>query len=54
VAVLESLNTAVLKFCDDTLYQRLEMSEALFNDFEVFCPGKSMNAERIAKLKMKG
>jgi DNA-binding MurR/RpiR family transcriptional regulator len=54
VAVLESLNTAVLKFCDDTLYQRLEKSEALYNDFEVFCPGKSLNAERIAKLKRKG
>ena len=53
VAVLESLNTAVLKFCDDTLYQRLEKSEALYNDFEVFCPGKSLNAERIAKLKRK-
>jgi DNA-binding MurR/RpiR family transcriptional regulator len=51
VAVLESLNTAVLKFCDDTLYKRLENSEALYNDFEVFCPGKSLNAERIAKLK---
>lgn len=51
VAVLESLNTAALKFCDDSVYRRLEQAEALYNDFEVFCPGKSLNAERIARLK---
>jgi len=50
-AVLECLNIAALKFCDDSVYRRLEKSEALYNDFEVFCPGKSLNAERIAKLK---
>ena len=51
VAVLESLNIAALKFCDDAFYQRLEKAEALYNDFEVFCPGKSLSADRIAKLK---
>ena len=51
VAVLESLNIAALKFCDDSVYQRLEKAETLYNDFEIFCPGKSLNAERIAKLK---
>jgi DNA-binding MurR/RpiR family transcriptional regulator len=51
VAVLESLNIAALKFCDDSVYQRLEEAEALYNDFELFCPGKSLNAERIAKMK---
>jgi len=51
VAVLESLNIAALKFCDDSVYKRLENAEALYNDFEVFCPGKSLNAERIAQLK---
>jgi DNA-binding MurR/RpiR family transcriptional regulator len=51
VAVLEALNVAALKFCDDSVYQRLENAEAMYNDFEVFCPGKSLNAERIAKLK---
>ncbi len=54
VAVLESLNVAALKYCDDTVYRRLEKAEALYNDFEVFCPGKSLNAERIAKLKTTG
>ena len=53
VAVLEALNVAALKFCDDSVYKRLEKSEALYNEFEVFCPGKSLNVERIAKLKMK-
>jgi len=51
MAVLESLNVAALKFCDDTVYERLEHAESLYNDFEVFCPGKSLNAERIATLK---
>ena len=49
VVVLESLNIAVLKFCDDSVYQRLEKAESLYNDFEVFCPGNSLNIERIAK-----
>ena len=53
LAVLEALNIAALKFCDDSVYKRLEDSEALYNDFEVFCPGKSLNVERIAKLKKK-
>ena len=53
VAVLEALNIAALKFCDDSVYKRLEKSEALYNDFEVFCPGKSLNVERIANLKRK-
>ncbi len=51
LAVLEALNIAALKFCDDSVYQRLENSERLCGDFDVFCPGKSLNAARIANLK---
>lgn len=51
VAVLESLNIAALKFCDDAVYQRLEKADALYSAFETFCPGKSLSAERIARLK---
>lgn len=53
VAVLEALNIAALKFCDDSVYNRLESAESIYNDFEVFCPGKSLNIERIAALKKK-
>ncbi len=53
VAVLEALNVAALKFCDDSVYERLQKSEALYNDFEVFCPGKSLNVGRIAHLQKK-
>ena len=51
VAVLEALNIAALKFCDDSVYERLEKANIIYSDFEIYCPGKSMGAEQIAKLK---
>lgn len=51
VGVLEALNTAALKFCDDSVYQRLEQAIDLYDDFDLFCPGRSMEADQIDKLK---
>ncbi len=50
-AVLETLNIAALRFCDKTIYNRLENAEKLFRDFELFCPGKSFDTAGIEYLK---
>ena len=50
-ALLESLNIAALKFCNEEMIDRLENGEKLLKNFEVFCPGKSMDPAQIQKLK---
>jgi DNA-binding MurR/RpiR family transcriptional regulator len=50
-ALLESLNIAALKFCTEGVIDRLESGEKLLRDFEVFCPGKGLDASQIRKLK---
>jgi DNA-binding MurR/RpiR family transcriptional regulator len=50
-ALLESLNIAALKFCNEEIIDRLEKGEKLLGDFEVFCPGKSIDKSQIQKLK---
>ena len=42
-AVLETLHIAALQFCDDSVYDRLNFTENLYRDFEVFFPGKDLN-----------
>lgn len=50
-ALLESLTIAALKFCDGEMIARLEKGEKLLGDFEVFCPGKTIDNSQIQKLK---
>lgn len=40
VAMLECLNIAILKFCDERISERLERAEDLYNRFDVFCDPK--------------
>ena len=50
-ALLESLNIAALKFCNEEMIDRLEKGEKLLGNFEVFCPGKSIDTSKIRKLR---
>jgi DNA-binding MurR/RpiR family transcriptional regulator len=50
-ALLESLNIAALKFCNEETIDRLEKGEKLLGNFEVFCPGKSIDTSKIRKLR---
>lgn len=50
-AVLETLNIAALRFCDKTIYNRLENAEKLFRDFELFCSGKSFDTAGMKYLE---
>jgi DNA-binding MurR/RpiR family transcriptional regulator len=37
-AILETLHMAVLRLCGEELNDRIEVSEALFKEFDVYCP----------------
>jgi DNA-binding MurR/RpiR family transcriptional regulator len=50
-AVLETLSIAALKFCDKTIYNRLENSEKLFREFELFWSSKSFDTAGMEYLK---
>ena len=50
-ALLESLNIAALKFCDDDIVTRLETGEKLLGEFDVFCPTKGLDRSQIQKIK---
>jgi len=50
-ALLESLNIAALKFCNEEMIDHLEKGEKLLGNFEVFCPGKSIDTTKIRKFK---
>jgi len=50
-ALLESLNIAALKFCDEDIVTHLEAGEKLLGDFDVFCPTKGFDRSHIQKLK---
>ena len=50
-ALLESLNIAALKYCNEQMLDRLDKGEELLGNFEVFCPGKSIDTAKMRKLK---
>ena len=50
-ALLESLNIAALKYCNDEMLENLEKSEKLLRDFEVFCPRTGFDISQIRKLR---
>lgn len=45
VALLESLNIAVLKYCDQSVHKRLDLSEELYSQFDVFCTTKNLSED---------
>ena len=50
-ALLESLNIAALKYCNDEMLENLEKGEKLLRDFEVFCPRTGFDISQIRKLR---